>query len=315
MAFYIKKAFSFIITLLLISIVTFGVFQILPGDPASIILGPDADPLQLEAMRQSLNLDTSIPMRYINWLTEALRGNLGESIRFHMPVSELLLSRIPVTASLALVTTLLTILIGLPLGLFIARNDSIVGKLISALTQISIAIPSFWMGILLVLLFSITFSWLPSGGYVAFTESPLGWLKSLLLPSLSIALSSSAVLIRYLKTAMLDEIPKLYVQTARSKGLSEKVVFRRHIFKNALIPTVTILGLLIIDILGGSIITENVFNIPGLGNLIVTSINSRDLPLIQGLVLYLGTIVVLFNLIVDILYSLIDPRIRVSGGK
>lgn len=315
MAFYIKKAFSLLITLLLISIVTFGVFQILPGDPASIILGPDADPLQLEAMRQSLNLDGSIPMRYINWLIDALKGDLGESIRFHMPVSELLVSRISVTASLALLTTLLTALIGIPLGIFIARNNKILGKLISALTQISIAIPSFWMGILLVLLFSITFSWLPSGGYVAFTQSPLEWFRSLLLPSLSIALGSSAVLIRYLKTAMLDEIPKLYVQTARSKGLSEKLVFRRHIFKNALIPTVTILGLLIIDILGGSIITENVFNIPGLGNLIVTSINSRDLPLIQGLVLYLGTIVVVFNFIVDILYSLIDPRIRVAGGK
>lgn len=315
MAFYFKRVLSLLVTLLLISIVTFGVFQILPGDPASIILGPDADPLQLEAIRQSLNLDASWYVRYTNWLTDALTGNLGESIRFHMPVGELLLSRIPVTASLALVSTLLTLVIGLPLGLFIVRNNGFAGKIVSSLTQISIAIPSFWMGILLVLLFAVTFSWFPSGGYTAFSDNPLNWFRSLFLPSLSIALGSSAVLIRYLKTAMLDELPKLYVQTARSKGLSEKVVIRRHVFKNALIPTITILGVLMIDILGGSIITENVFNIPGLGNLIVTAINSRDLPLIQGLVLYLGTIVVVFNFIVDILYSIIDPRIRVAGGN
>lgn len=313
MTFYIKKFCSLYFTLFLISIVTFGVFQILPGDPAAIILGPDADPLQLEAMRQSLNLDTPLLTRYIDWVMNTLMGDLGMSLRFHMPVRELLLSRIPVTASLAFVTLILTLLIGLPLGLFIVRYEEYFGKIISVLSQLSIAIPSFWMGILLVLLFSVTLGLLPSNGYVAFTTNPIGWLESLFLPGLSIALGTSAVLIRYLKTAMLNELPKLYVQTARSKGLSEKMVINKHVFKNALIPTITILGMLVIDILGGSIITENVFNLPGLGNLIIIAINSRDLPLIQGLTLYLGMIVVIFNFIVDILYSVIDPRIRVNG--
>ena len=313
MTFYIKKFCSLCFTLFLISIVTFGVFQILPGDPAAIILGPDADPLQLEAMRQSLNLDTPLLTRYIDWVMNTLMGDLGMSLRFHMPVRELLLSRIPVTASLAFVTLILTLLIGLPLGLFIVRYEEYFGKIISVLSQLSIAIPSFWMGILLVLLFSVTLGLLPSNGYVAFTTNPIGWLESLFLPGLSIALGTSAVLIRYLKTAMLNELPKLYVQTARSKGLSEKMVINKHVFKNALIPTITILGMLVIDILGGSIITENVFNLPGLGNLIIIAINSRDLPLIQGLTLYLGMIVVIFNFIVDILYSVIDPRIRVNG--
>lgn len=315
MAFYLKKLLSLVVTLFLISIVTFGVFQILPGDPASIILGPDADPLQLEALRQSMGVDAPILTRYTNWLGDALTGNLGESFRFHIPVSQLLLSRIPVTASLALISLIFTLLIGIPLGLFIASHKGKSGKIISAFSQFGIAIPSFWMGILLILLFSVSLGWLPSNGYVPFTESPIAWLRSLFLPSLSIAFGSSAVLIRYLKTAMLDELPKQYVQTARSKGLSEQVVIRKHVFKNALIPTVTILGMLVIDILGGSIITENVFNIPGLGNLIITAINSRDLPLIQALVLYLGTIVVVFNFIVDMLYSVIDPRIRIQGGN
>nr|WP_307992935.1 ABC transporter permease [uncultured Niameybacter sp.] len=313
MTFYTKKFYSLCLTLFLISIVTFGVFQILPGDPATIILGPDADPLQLEVMKQSLHLDTPILTRYIDWVVNALKGDLGISLRFHMPVGELLLSRIPVTASLAFITLLLTLLIGLPLGLFIVRYETYLGKIISILSQVNIAIPSFWMGILLILLFSITLGLLPSGGYVTFTTNPIAWLESLFLPGLSIALGTSAVLVRYLKTAMLDELPKLYVQTARSKGLSEKIILNKHVFKNALIPTITILGMLVIDILGGSIITENVFNLPGLGNLIIAAINSRDLPLIQGLTLYLGMVVAILNFIVDILYSVIDPRIRVNG--
>ena len=315
MSFYLKKLLSLVITLFLISIVTFGVFQILPGDPAAIILGPDADPFQLEALRQSMNQDAPLLTRYTDWLGNALTGDLGDSFRFHMPVSDLLLSRIPVTTSLALITLIFTLLIGLPLGLFIASHKGPSGIVISALSQLGIAIPSFWMGIFLVLLFAVTLGLLPSSGYVDFADNPIGWLKSLLLPGLSIALGTCAVLIRYLKTAMLDELSKQYVQTARGKGLSEKMVVRKHIFKNALIPTVTILGMLVIDILGGSIITENVFNIPGLGNLIITAINSRDLPLIQALVLYLGTIVVVFNFIVDMLYSVIDPRIRVKGDN
>lgn len=313
MTFYIKKFCSLCFNLFLISIVTFGVFQILPGDPATIILGPDADPLQLEALRQSLNLDTPLLTRYIGWVIHTLRGDLGTSLRFHIPVGELILSRIPITASLAFVTLLFTLLIGLPLSLLIVRYETYFGKILSILSQLSIAIPSFWMGILLVLLFSVTLGFLPSSGYVALMTNPIEWLKSLLLPGLSIAISTSSILIRYLKTAMLDELPKLYVQTARSKGLSEKIVIHKHVFKNALIPTITILGMLVIDILGGSIITENVFNLPGLGNLIVTAISSRDLPLIQGLTLYLGIIVVTLNFIVDILYSIIDPRIRVNG--
>ncbi|MEG1134539.1 MAG: ABC transporter permease [Cellulosilyticaceae bacterium] len=313
MNFYIRKIFSLLTTILLVSLITFLVFQILPGDPVTIILGPDADPLQAQAMRESLGLDAPLFVRYIDWIKNAIRGDLGLSIRYNQPVSQLILSRIPVTTSLAFMSILLTLAIGLPLGTYIARkNDSLVGKVVSICSQLGLAIPSFWTGILLILLFSVTLGLLPSGDYMPMSESFIGWLSRIILPSISIAIGTSAVLIRYLRTAMLDESTQLYVQTARSKGLSENAVYTKHIFKNALIPTITILGLLVIDILGGSIITENVFNIPGLGNLIVSSINSRDLPLTQGLVLYLATIVVTFNFLVDILYSIVDPRIRIS---
>ena len=313
MIVFIKKCTSLLITLFIVSLMTFGVFQILPGDPALIILGPNADPLQLEALRESLGTNLPPLTRYIDWMTHALQGDLGMSFRFNQPVSALIASRLPVTLSLASLSFTLTLLISFPIALYSARKENFVSRLIETVSQIGIALPSFWVGILLILTFSVTLNYFPSHGYIAFSDSPLGWLQSLFLPSLSIAIGTSAVLIRYLRAALLDESRHLYVQVARSKGLSEKQVLTRHILKNALIPTLTILGLMVVDILGGSIITENVFTLPGLGNLIVSSINSRDLPLIQGLVLYLGTIVVLMNFLVDLLYTLIDPRIKVRG--
>ncbi len=297
----------------MVSLITFGVFQLLPGDPALIMLGPNADPLQIEAVRESLGTHLPPLTRYMTWLGDALRGDLGISFRFTQPVSALISSRFVVTLSLAVFSFVLTLLISFPIAKYSARKNAWVGRLIEMVSQIGIALPSFWTGILLILAFSVTFKWFPSSGYIPFNVSPVGWLSSLFLPSLSIAIGTSAVLIRYLRSSLLDEMNHLYVQVARSKGLSEKQVLNRHVLKNALLPTLTILGLLVVDILGGSIITENVFSLPGLGNLIITAINSRDLPLIQGLVLYLGTIVVLMNFVVDLLYTIIDPRIKLRG--
>jgi peptide/nickel transport system permease protein len=313
MSFYIKKGTSFIVTLFLVSLLTFGVFHILPGDPALIILGPNADPLQLETLRTTLGLDTPLATRYLQWITHALQGNLGTSIRYHQSVSLLLKERILVSFTLSLMATCFTLLIGVPLGIYLAKTeDSFLGTLLSGITQLGIAIPSFWMGILLTTLFSLVLKWIPSTTYVPLTTSVKDSLISLILPSLSISLGTSCVLIRYLKNSIALEKKKPYVQTARSKGLSENAVLLKHILKNALIPTLTILGMLLVDILGGSIIIENVFHIPGLGNLMVNSINSRDFPLIQGIVLYLAFIVVTFNYLIDFLYTLVDPRIKVK---
>lgn len=313
MRFYIRKLVTLASTVLLVSVITFLVFQVLPGDPAQIVLGVDADPHQLAELRRTMGLERPAAERYAAWIKEAAAGDLGESLRYHRPVKEIVAERMPVTVSLALMSLGLTLLIGIPLGIYVARQD---GKfsalLLSALTQLGLAVPSFWLSFVLILLFSVAFKWFPSFGYVPWSENPAQAFRSLLLPSLALAIPGIAVVIRYLRNTLLDQARMDYVRTARSKGLRERAVMYRHILRNSLIPVLTIVGLLIADTLGGSIVVENVFALPGLGNLLITSIGTRDLPLLQTMVLYIAVIVVFINFIVDILYMVIDPRIRLK---
>lgn len=311
MKYYLKKILGFIFTILLVSIITFVVFQILPGDPAQIILGVDADPAQIENLRATMNLDKGYVERYLIWLTNALKGDLGVSYRYSRAVSELISESFFVTSSLAVYSIALTILIGLPLGIFIAKNSKKkITTGISMLSQLGISVPSFCMGIVLISIFSVNLGWFDSIGYIPASESLTGWFKTMFLPSLSIAFGSSAVLARYIRVSIANQQKQDYVRTAKSKGLSERIIMNQHILRNSLIPVITILGMLVADILGGSIIIENVFSLPGIGKLISTSITTRDLPLIQGLTVYLAGIVVICNFGVDILYSIIDPRIK-----
>lgn len=311
MKYYLKKILGFIFTILLVSIITFVVFQILPGDPAQIILSVDADPAQIENLRATMNLDKGYVERYLIWLTNALKGDLGVSYRYSRAVSELISESFFVTSSLAVYSIALTILIGLPLGIFIAKNSKKkITTGISMLSQLGISVPSFCMGIVLISIFSVNLGWFDSIGYIPASESLTGWFKTMFLPSLSIAFGSSAVLARYIRVSIANQQKQDYVRTAKSKGLSEKIIMNQHILRNSLIPVITILGMLVADILGGSIIIENVFSLPGIGKLISTSITTRDLPLIQGLTVYLAGIVVICNFGVDILYSIIDPRIK-----
>lgn len=313
MYFFIRKLGVIISTLILVSFITFGIFQILPGNPVEVMLGVDADPLQVQALTQKLGLDKPILERYSTWTVNALKGDLGNSIKYQKPVSDLIKSRIGVTVSLAVIALLLTIIIGVPIGIWIARNNKRwISDIFSVITQLGLAIPSFWLGILLILVFAVIFNVLPSGGYTPIAENPIKAVKSLILPAVSISIGTSAVVIRYLKNTLLDQMKFDYVRTAYSKGLREKQVMYNHVFKNALIPVITIFGLMATDVLGGSIITETVFSLPGLGSLITSSITSRDFPLIQGLVLYLAVIVVSINFIVDLMYTLVDPRIRLK---
>ncbi|HEY8462952.1 MAG TPA: ABC transporter permease [Bacillota bacterium] len=313
MNYYLKKLGSLLVTLILVSLIIFSVFQILPGDPVEIILGVDADPFQVQALSQSLGLDKPVWERYLLWIGNALRGDLGQSLRFQQPVTQLISSRIEVTVALMLLALLLTIFTGIPLGIWLAKKEGLVWGLVgSVLSQIGLAVPPFWMGILLLSVFAVALQILPSGGYVSWRQSLLLCLKSLILPAVSISIGTTAVLVRYLKNTVLDQIKMDYVRTALSKGLNQNSALYRHVLKNALIPVVTILGMIIADILGGSIITENVFSLPGIGNLIAIAVTSRDFPLIQGLVLYLAVIVSLCNFLVDVIYTLIDPRIRLK---
>lgn len=313
MGYYLAKASGLIITLLLVSILAFFVFHILPGDPVDVILGVEADELERQAMVERLNLDRPLSVRYMEWLKGAMTGDLGISLRYQMPVSDLLSESLKVTASLATLSILLTILIALPLGVLLARFSSGRGTVVfSMATQLGLSIPSFCMGVLLINIFSVHLNIFPSIGYRPLSEGFQAWLGSLVLPSLSIAIGTSAVLIRYVKVSITKEMGKDYVRTARSKGAGEARIMYAHVLRNSLIPVITMLGMIAADVLGGSIIVENVFSLPGIGRLISVSITTRDLPLIQALVVYLAAIVVVLNFIVDMVYSLIDPRIRRS---
>lgn len=313
MKYVLKKIVTMVCTLFVISLLTFGVFQILPGNPVDVILGVDADPLQAQALEKQLGLDLPLGERYVNWIGDLFRGDLGDSIRYQVPVGDLLKSSLPVTISLTVFSLLITVVTVIPIAIFLAKNNNKKSALcLSFLTQIGVAVPSFWLGILLIMLFAVTLQILPSGDFIPFSEDPLGCIRSLILPSVAIAIGTSAVVIRYLKNTLLDQMNLDYVRTARSKGATQKRVLYGHVLKNALLPTITILGMTVVDVLGGSIIVENVFNLPGIGHLITSGVGNRDFPLVQGLVFYLAFMVIVINLVVDLLYMAVDPRIRLE---
>ena len=313
MKYVLKKIVTMVCTLFVISLLTFGVFQILPGNPVDVILGVDADPLQAQALEKQLGLDLPLGERYVNWIGDLFRGDLGDSIRYQVPVGDLLKSSLPVTISLTVFSLLITVVTVIPIAIFLAKNNNKKSALfLSFLTQIGVAVPSFWLGILLIMLFAVTLQVLPSGDFIPFSEDPLGCIRSLILPSVAIAIGTSAVVIRYLKNTLLDQMNLDYVRTARSKGATQKRVLYRHVLKNALLPTITILGMTVVDVLGGSIIVENVFNLPRIGHLITSGVGNRDFPLVQGLVFYLAFMVIAINLVVDLLYMAVDPRIRLE---
>ena len=312
--YYIRKLAGFLVTLFLVSILTFAVFQILPGDPALVILGVDADPAQLEQLRAEMGIDQPIHIRFLSWIGGVLQGDLGESYRYHQPVSGLIANAFGVTVQLAVCALVLTAVVGIPVGIWLAHHSKRPYALpVSLLSQLGLSVPAFCFAVLLVNIFSVQLNWLPSMGYTPFTQDPIACLKSLTLPAVAIAFGSSAVLIRYVKVSVTQQERQDYVKTAQSKGRAPpKRSCGAMCCANSLIPVLTIFGMTITDVLGGSIIIENVFSLPGIGRLISSSINSRDLPLIQGLVLYLAIIVVVCNFLVDVLYSVIDPRIRLK---
>lgn len=308
------KLSTFLLTLIFVSVIIFAVFQVLPGNPAQIILGIDADEQQVAQLEERLGLNKPLVERYSSWILGIFQGDLGDSLKYQIPVIDILQDRIPVTFSLALLSIILTVVIGIPLGIFIARSD---GKwysvVLSMFTQLGISIPSFWFGYILILFFAVMLKWFPTYGYVPWSEDVYGALKAFFLPSLAIAFANIAVVIRYLRNTILDHAKMDYVRTARCKGLGERAIMYGHVLRNALIPVLTIMGMIIADTLGGSIIIENVFALPGLGNLLIQSITSRDFPLIQSMVMYIAALVIVINFIVELLYRVIDPRIRVKG--
>ena len=312
MKYFIKKFCTLIITLFIISFVTFLAFQVIPGDSAVTALGTDASPEQVEALRESYGLNKNIAERYGDWLFHAARGDFGESVNYGIPVGELVGDRFFVTAGLGILSILIIVVLSLPLGILSAKKEGgLWDRLITLISQIGMAVPPFFLGMLITLLFGIVLKWFIPGRYVSFSESPAGYLHYMIFPALAIAVPKTAMMVKFLRSSVLRQMKSDYVRTARSKGNTENKVLYRHVLKNALIPVITFLGMVIADVLAGSIIIEQVFNLPGMGRLLIVGISNRDFPVVQAIVLYIAVLVIMVNFIVDMIYRLIDPRITV----
>ncbi len=300
-----------LLTLLLVSLLVFVVVRVLPGDPALIMLGIEASPDAVARMREMLGLDRPVPVQYAEWASRAVLGDLGRSIQYDVPVAGLIASRLSVTLPLTIMAAALMVMAAIPLGIFAATRHRRWGDYAAmTLSQVGIAVPGFWAGLLLILLFSVKLGWFQAGGFDGWGQGVGRALKSLLLPAVALGLFQFAVLARTTRSALLEVLREEYVKTARAKGVAERAVIFRHALKNAMIPILTVAGVQLGQLMAGSIILESVFYLPGLGRLALGAISARDLPVVQGVVLAVASAIVVLNAAVDILYGVLDPRIR-----
>ncbi len=309
--YFLKKILILLILLFLVSITVYSVLFYLPGDPAQIILGLNATPETLANLRAELGLDRPFWVQYADWIGDLLSGRGSWSINYDMPVYDLILSRLAVTGPLALFAMLIAVLISFPLGIFAARHQNRPGDvMVMFFTQLGLATPAFWLGIMLILFFSVKLGLFAAGGFPGWSSDFWGSLKALLLPAFALGVIRASVLARLTRSAMLEVLREDYVRTARAKGVKEWTVVYVHALRNALIPILTILGLQLGQLLAGSIIIENVFYLPGLGRLVFQAIGQRDLPVVCEIVLFMAVVVILINFMVDLTYASLDPRIR-----
>ena len=311
--FLLKRCLTLVATLIGASIVVFVVLEILPGDAAQMMMGPDAAPDAVRALATKLGLDQPALARYWHWVMGMLTGDLGNSYAYSSPVFDLIMERLALTVPLALMAMALTTGLALMVGIYAAARHNRIGDVgLMGLTQVGIAIPNFWFAILLILLFSVKLQWFSAGGFPGWEEGFGPALQSLLLPALSLAVVQAAILARITRSAVLEVMREDFVRTARAKGLSQRATLWGHILRNAMIPVVTIMGLQSAELLAGTIVVENVFYLPGLGRLIFQSISNRDLIVVRNCVMLLAAMVVIVNFVVDILYAVIDPRVKAS---
>jgi peptide/nickel transport system permease protein len=311
LAYIIRRLLLLIPVLLIVGVVVFTLMHLTPGDPASVMLGREATQEQKDALRERLGLDDPIPVQFFSWFGSVLRLDFGESLFIGKPVTQALLDRAEPTGLLAFYSLTLAVILAIPAGVIAAvRANSVLDRLLMVVSISGVAIPSFFFGILLILLFAVVLGWLPSGGYVDIGDNPLEHFKYMLLPTLTLGFSAAGLLARLVRSTMLDVLNEDYVRTAYSKGLEERRVVVAHAFRNALIPVLTIIGVTFAGMLGGAVVIETVFNIPGMGRLLVQSVTRRDIPVVQGAVMTVAAIEVLVMLVVDLLYVYVDPRIR-----
>jgi len=313
--FLVRRAFISAVTLVLISLIVFTGVRMIPGDPARVMAGTDADAAGLEEVREKYGLHDPIPVQYVRWIGLALRGDLGESIRTRQSVAWTVAIKLPITVELACLALLIALALAIPAGVIAAvRRNTAWDVLASAASLCGVSIPNFWLGIMLILLVSVRLGWLPASGFVPLFEDPVANVKRMLMPALVLGTALAAVLMRQTRNAMIEVLSADYIRTARSKGLSGFAVVVRHALRNALIPVVTILGLQMGALMGGAVVTESIFVLPGFGRLIVEAVFTRDYPVVQGVVLITASSYVLINLLVDISYTVLNPRIRIGGG-
>jgi len=314
LAFLTRRLLTLALTAWLATLVVFSVLEVVPGDPALLMLGTSAQPEAVAALRHQMGLDQPVPVRYVRWVGGMLRGDLGTSLTYARPVADLVAERLAITMPLALMALLLSAGIAIPLGLIAASRQGRAGDwAVMAFGQVGIAVPSFWFAILLILGFSVRLGWFSAGGFPGWAAGAGPALKALILPAVALALPEAAILARITRSAALDTLREDYVRTARAKGLARRTVLLRHVLPNALIPVATILGLQFAFLIAGAVVVENVFTLPGLGRLLYQAIGQHDLIVVQSVVVLLAVMVVLVNALVDIACAAIDPRPKVQA--
>ena len=306
-----RRVVALAVTLFFVSVLVFVVIRVLPGDAAMIILGTEGSPEAVARLRAAMGLDRPIAVQYLEWIGRAVRGDLGRSIQYDVPVAGLILSRMSVTLPLTLLAAGLMVVTAVPVGVFAATRHRRWGDYLAmTLSQLGVAVPGFWAGLLLVLLFSVKLGWVQSGGFDGWSQGFWRALRSLILPAVALGFFQFAVLARTTRSAVLEVLREEYVKTARAKGVGEGGVLFRHALRNAMIPVITVAGIQLGQLMAGSIVLETVFYLPGLGRLAIGAISARDLPVVQGVVLFVASMIVLINVAVDVLYGFLDPRIR-----
>jgi peptide/nickel transport system permease protein len=313
--FVVNRIVGSIPVLLLVTLITFGLMRLIPGDPSAALGGLTATPQERAQIRTDLGLDEPVHVQLVRWYAGLARGDLGRSIFLGKPVLTATLERLPVSLSIAAYALALTVVFGLASGILAAlRQNSWVDQGAMVFAMIGISVPNFWLGLVMILLFSVHLGWLPTGGYVPFTQDPLGWFKSTTMPAISLALLQIGLLARITRSTMLEVLRQDYVRTAKAKGLPHWQVVGKHALANAMIPIMTVIGIIVSLLLSGAVVTETVFSIPGIGQLLTSAILNRDYPMIQGGLLLATVFLVAVNILVDVAYAWLDPRVRYERG-
>jgi peptide/nickel transport system permease protein len=308
-----KRVLYSVLTFFLVTIIIFTIFQFIPGDPVLSKIGLEPDPALEEVLRAEFGLDKPLAERYFSWLSDLAKLDMGTSIRYNLPVNELIAARLPNTIGLAMLSFIIVVFVGVPLGILVAKyNDSKGGILFNALTQIGIAIPAFFFAMILIIVVCIKLQLLPVTAYAPLSKGLWPFIRGMLLPAIAVSFSGVSITVRYVRNSIVEELRSDYVLAAKNKGVSERNILYKHVLRNGMIPIVTILGMIFVSIVTGSIIIETVFSIPGIGSLLIAAIKTSDLPLTQGICVYISIEVIFAYLLLDIIYMIIYPRIRLK---